>query len=316
MELRLELRDLYGETECQVEVRMEQPRPAAAPSLFASVLWRVPIGVCLAFALMATATATLAYKATSTQKGFDTCAVKTVAQMQNWWSNSPYYNTVVYIGGANRTCQQANLTASWVSSVHAQGWGLLPTWVGPQAPDSCNAYEYSSYISTDPATARNQGIQEATAAYNAASALGMDLTTIPLIYDLEGYTGAATCRTTIKSFMDGWNDYLLQEPGETFGRNAWPGVYGSACSSYLDDFSGLQNPPAFIWFAWWNGSPSTATLPSCMNASHWLGAVRHKQYVDGHPETWGGLMIKVDNDCSNGPVYDNVNLLSGPCPNP
>lgn len=253
------------------------------------------------------------YSAINTQKGFDTCAAKTQAQMQAWFSNSPYYNTVAYIGGSNRSCSQPNLTAAWVAAVHTQGWGLLPTWVGPQAPDSCNSHAYASYISTNTTTARTQGIQEATSAYNAASALGMDLSKVPLVYDIEAYNGGTTCRAAVKAFIDGWSDYLFKEPGETFGRDATPGVYGSACGSYIDDFYLFASRPSFIWFGYWNGNQSTTSIPSCMVSTHWSGQLRHKQYISPHNETWGGVAITMDTDCSYGPLFDDVNLLSGPC---
>jgi hypothetical protein len=251
----------------------------------------------------------------NTWKGFDTCGAKTQTQMQTWWSDSPYFVTVAYIGGANRSCSQPNLTAAWITAVHGQGWSLLPTWVGPQAPDSCNDRIYASYISTNVTTARTQGIQEATAAYNAARALGMDVSKVPLIYNLEGYNGGTTCRNAVKSFMDGWDDYLFKEPGETFGVDAKPGVYGSGCASYIDDFFSITNRPVFIWFAWWNGNQSTSNVPtSCMNGTHWSGQLRHKQYsLAQHNEIYGGVTITMDNDCSWGPTYDSSAVLNGPC---
>lgn len=256
---------------------------------------------------------TIGYSATSTQIGWDKCEAPTAAQMQTWWTNSAYYNAAIYIGGANRSCPNTNLTAAWVSAVHAQGWGLYPLWVGPQAPDACNPKAYSSYISTNTTTARNQGIQEATAAFNAASALGMDLSKVPLIYDLEAYSGGTSCRAAVKAFIGGWSDYLFKEPGETFGVDAKPGVYGSECGSYIDDFWSIADPPAFIWFAYWNGNMSVSSTFGCLGATHWTGYTRHKQYQGPHNETRGGLTFTVDSDCSWGPVYDNGSVLGGPC---
>jgi hypothetical protein len=253
------------------------------------------------------------YSAISTRTGWDKCEAATVAQMQTWWTNSSYYNAGIYIGGSNRSCANTNLTSTWITAVHSQGWGLYPTWVGPQAPDSCNPKAYSTYISTNATTARTQGIQEATAACNAAQALGMDLTTVPLIYDIESYSGGTTCRNAVKAFIDGWSDYLFKEPGETFGVNAKPGVYGSECGSYIDDFAFIANPPSFIWFAYWNGNMSVTNTYGCLGATHWTSYQRHKQYTGNVNETHGGITFKIDNDCSWGPVYDNASVWGGPC---
>lgn len=255
---------------------------------------------------------TRGYSATNTEVGFDKCEAPTINQMQNWWTNSPYFVSIAYIGGANRSCGQANLNAAWISSIHAQGWGLLPTWVGRQAPDTCNSRAYATYISTSTTTARSQGIAEATAAYQAASSLGMDLTKVPLIYNLEAYDGGTTCRAAVKAFIDGWTDYLFKEPGETFGVDAKPGVYGSACGSFLDDFYTIANRPGFIWFAWWNGNKSTSNS-TCIGATHWTGFLRHKQYLGSQRETWGGLAFTIDNDCSYGPVYDDGSRFGTTC---
>ena len=70
----------------------------------------------------------------TTPQGFDTCAAPSTATMQTWWTSSPYTSVGIYIGGANRGCAEPNLTPPWVSTVIAQGWRLLPIWVGPQAP--------------------------------------------------------------------------------------------------------------------------------------------------------------------------------------
>lgn len=66
-----------------------------------------------------------AFSGISQQKGFDTCAAPTKTTMSNWWTNSPYYNIGIYIGGSSRGCAQPNLTASWVTAVQSThgDWG-------------------------------------------------------------------------------------------------------------------------------------------------------------------------------------------------
>jgi hypothetical protein len=257
---------------------------------------------------------TSGYSYVSTRMGFDTCAAPTQASMQTWWTRTPYWVAAIYAGGANRGCAQPNLTAAWIDAIEAQGWALLPIWFGPQLPSTCSGQSWKTTISLTATTARNQGIAEATAAFNAARALGMNTSKVPLIYDLEGYGGGAGCRAAAKAFIDGWSDYLFKEPGETFGVDAKPGVYGSACASYLDDFWSISNRPVFTWFAWWNGNKSTSNTPACLNGSHWAGQLRHKQYSTApHNETWGGVTIHIDNDCSYGPAYKSAAQLGGDC---
>jgi hypothetical protein len=250
-----------------------------------------------------------AYSHISQMKGFDTCAAPSASTMQQWWSYSPYWNIGIYIGGSNRGCSQPNLTSSWITTVQNQGWGLLPIWVGPQMPyGTCQTIRtYNTYISLNTSTAYNQGYNSASAAYSAAFNLGFDTPNMPIVYDLEGYNGGSACRAAAKSFLNGWDYFLSLAPAQKSG------VYGSACSSYIDDFAGIGHVPNFIWFAWYNGNPSTKNI-TCINTGHWIYHQRHKQYRGGHNETYGGRTINMDNDCSDGPVYytfDRYSSTSG-----
>src|SRR5919198_1248477 len=65
--------------------------------------------------------------------GFDTCSAPSTATMQSWLA-SPYRAIGIYLGGINRACPDGNLSASWTATVVAQGWNLLPLYVGLQAP--------------------------------------------------------------------------------------------------------------------------------------------------------------------------------------
>ncbi|MER6302337.1 glycoside hydrolase domain-containing protein, partial [Kitasatospora sp. NPDC001539] len=69
-----------------------------------------------------------------TGKAFDTCTAPSATTMQAWHGTSPYGAAAVYIGGQNRGCSQPNLTSSWVRTVHAAGWQLIPLYVGAQPP--------------------------------------------------------------------------------------------------------------------------------------------------------------------------------------
>jgi hypothetical protein len=252
-----------------------------------------------------------AFSAIAQGHGFDTCAAPTSATMDKWWAGTPFFNVGIYIGGANRGCAQPNLTAAWIDHQQATGWGLLPIWFGRQMgnPSCTNKHVWNSNISTNTTTAYNQGHDEGVAAYDAAVALGFDMANMPLIYDLEAYSGgtssSTTCRNAAKSFLKGWADFLALPTAQKSG------VYGSACGSHMDDFASNGNPPDFIWFGDWSNNTHTSVVTNnCIGAGHWVNNQRHKQYAGPHKETWNGVAINIDSDCSNGPVYFNTNRFN------
>src|ERR1700722_15100799 len=224
-------------------------------------------------------------------EGLDSCTAPSVSQMSAFWSNTPYSAWGVYIGGEDRACSQPNLTASWVSSVTAQGWHLLPLWVGPQNP-CVPGYDH---FSTNTSTAYSQGVQQALDSYSALTSLGIGSNS-PVIYDLEtGGASTTTCIDATKSFIHGW---VNQVAG---GAAQWAGGSTPPCGGFMDAFASLSPPPDFIDGADWDGNPSTGTL-SCVSSGHWTEHQRHKQYEGGHNETYNGVTLNVDSTCSNGPT--------------
>lgn len=178
----------------------------------------------------------------SKQHGFDACEAQTLAKMQAWWWNSPYYDYNIYFGGISRGCGQPNLNTAWMQSVMAMGWRLIPTWVGPQAP--CSPFRYP--FSSNPTTAYNQGRQEADLALTAAAALGLTgpgKSGTVIYYDLEAYnTADAACQTAVQAFINGWVTRMHE-----FGSRA--GVYST--TSALSKMWAFANKPDDIWAAWW-----------------------------------------------------------------
>ena len=232
--------------------------------------------------------------------GGDSCTAPSVSQMQAFYSNTRFSYWGIYLGGSNRGCAQPNLTASWVTSVTNMGWDLLPIWVGPQNP--CNSSQGSTF-SSDPGTAVSQGRNEALAAYQAWKAIS-PVSDVPIDYDLEGPSSNTTaCRTAAKAFIDGWVSQLHVAPAQPAG------VYSSACGGAMDDFSTIANPPDFIDAADWDGDPNTASI-SCIDASHWAGTQRHKQYQGDHNETMNGVTLNIDSRCANGQVFGAGNHTS------
>ncbi|MHC4091443.1 MAG: glycoside hydrolase domain-containing protein, partial [Planctomycetota bacterium] len=236
----------------------------------------------------------------SFDKGFDKCAAPTTGQMQTWKTYGPYRDANIYYGGAARGCAQVNLNASWVSTVFKQGWRLIPTWVGPQAP--CTGY--GTRFSYNTATARNQGLAEADAAVNAASALGLGAGT-PLYYDLELYSeSSASCSAAVRAFVNAWTERVN-------ARGYLAGVYGNARNAQADWRTGvIANPPDAVWLVPWvcgktatscNWSPTVFGIPG-LNDAYWANNQRIRQYWGDHSETYGGVKFTIDSDFANAPV--------------
>jgi len=225
-------------------------------------------------------------------QGFDKCEIPTLSQLQTWWSSSPYRAVNLYIGGSARACANSALTNSYVAQMSAQGWTFIPTWVGPQA--ACSGY--ASKMSSDPATAYNQGVGEANSAADVASNLG--LSNSVLYYDLEGYdTTNQACRDAAKSFISGWS-------AQVRARGYQAGVYGSACASALNDFISISNVPNVIWPAHWiyssYNSGATVWSVACIPDANWSNHQRIRQYAGGHNEAWGGLTLNIDSNALDG----------------
>ena len=230
-----------------------------------------------------------------TGPGFDACDAPSTATMSAWLT-SPYRAIGIYIGGGNRTCYaQPNLNAAWVQAVRTQGWKLIPIYVGLQAP--CTTAWGVATI--DPGLEYAEGVAAANDAVAKQSALGIGGGT-PVYYDMEHYNADATCRGTVRQFMNGWIAQL-----HNLGFLA--GIYSSASSGIADMSNAIGNPsyylPDEIWFAHWNGDPSTnepnqAWLPN----STWTNHQRTHQYLGGHNEVFGGVTINVDSNYLDGAV--------------
>lgn len=229
----------------------------------------------------------------SQRMGWDACGIGSTSNAQAFWNNTPYWNLGLYLGGSSYGSGCTRWSAAQVNTLRAQGWMFLPLWVGPQAP--CTGF--GSRFSYDGATAFSQGRNEATAAYNKIVALGWDVLNAPVIYDLEAFnTGNSSCLAAAKQFVSGWVYQLHLAPAQKAG------VYGSGCSSGLSSFAGIANVPDFIFGADWSGNRYTGTI-TCVPSGYWTANQRHKQYRGDHLETWNGVTLNIDNDCSNGPVY-------------
>lgn len=220
-------------------------------------------------------------------KGFDACAAPSGAAMNAWQASSPYSAVGVYISGSFRGCSQPNLTASWVTAQTNNGWRLFPIDVGRQAP--CTSY--SLKISTDPATAKSQGVTAAAGAITAASNLGIPAGSA-IYSDIEAYTSTASCKASVMSYLSGWTERL-----HTSGYLS--GLYSSAASG-IKDAAGEYNNSAYtrvdhLFYAWWNGAADTNT-GSYVPSTYWSNHQRIHQYAGEVTESYGGYSINIDRD--------------------
>ncbi len=221
---------------------------------------------------------------TLNDNAFDTCTAQSQSTMDAWRA-SPFKAVGIYTSGVNRACSQNLLTPEWVSTQHANGWQFIVIHHGLEAP--CNP-RYDEVFSTDPATARQQGIGEANAAVAAATALGFGAGSA-IYVDIEAYDG---CTEPVLSFVSGWAEGLRAA--------GWlSGMYSSGASGVADLCANYDNGqytmPDHLWFAWWNGQADTDSGQYCSN-DYFTGGRRLHQYTGDTPETHGGVTVNIDRD--------------------
>jgi len=152
---------------------------------------------------------------------FDKTDFLPVEDMQTWWDSSPYYAVGIYLPGSpNRSSNHTYATQDWIDAVMAQGWGLWPIWFGLQAPCVNYPGKITQFISTDPSAAAAQGAQQADAAYNAATNLGLDGSI--MYFDIEPYsTQSGSCSAAVQAYIGGFVAEMHDDaPGSSVG------VYG------------------------------------------------------------------------------------------
>jgi Domain of unknown function (DUF1906) len=237
--------------------------------------------------------------------GFDACTAPSSRTMEVWGKSSPYGAIGVYIGGLNRACSQPNLTAAWVSEQVAEGWHLIPTYVGLQSPTGvCGT---CAELSTSLTTAAAQGVAQAQDAVADAQAIGMGPGS-PIYFDMEAYTRTSSATRATLTFLEAWT-IELHELGYSSG------VYSSSASGIADLAREADNAeyalPDDLWFANWNGGVNA--LDPYVPSTAWRTHQRIHQYRGGHNETWGGTTINIDNNYVEGTTVGSV---SAPPPLP
>ena len=208
--------------------------------------------------------------------GFDVCAAPSSAYMRTWWRDSSYGAVGIYIGGADRACDQQNLTPAWVRQQAATGWRFIPMYAGPQA---------SFGQLTSPGS---QGVAAARDAVAQAEHFGLGPRT-PIYYDMEAYQPAETGRAL--AFLSAWTTELHK-----LGYKS--GVYSSSGSAVVDlarhySTRGYTMPDA-IYDALWNGARNVSD--GAYRAGEWSGGRRLHQFSGDVMQTFGGDTLQVDQD--------------------
>jgi hypothetical protein len=222
--------------------------------------------------------------------GFDACAAPSSRTMAAW-ATSPYRAIGVYIGGTNRACSQPNLTAAWVAEQVAEGWHLIPTYVGLQAPTS--ACSSCAMLSSSRITAAAQGAEAARDAVADAQSIGMGPGS-PIYNDMEAYTRTTGATAATLTFLSAWTT-------ELHALGYVSGVYSSGASGIADlgrAIGSTYTLPDNIWSANWNGAQNT--IEPYLPSSAWTSHQRIHQYRGGHNETYGLMTINIDNNYVEG----------------
>ena len=232
--------------------------------------------------------------------GFDACTAPSSRTMSAW-AASPYRAIGVYIGGGNRGCSQPNLTSTWVSEQIAEGWHLIPTYVGLQAPTS----SCTSCAKLSAGAAGSQGTAAANDAVEDARLVGLGPGT-PIYFDMEAYTQTTSATSATLTFLAAWTTRL-----HALGYVS--GVYSSSSSGIADlaDAYGTgYTEPDDLWIANWNGRQNTSDPE--VPASAWSQHQRIHQYSGGHNETYGGVTINIDSDYVEGATAGTAESAGDP----
>ncbi|MFJ1732154.1 glycoside hydrolase domain-containing protein [Streptomyces sp. NPDC088254] len=229
---------------------------------------------------------------TYTGRAFDTCTAPSLAAMKAWKTTNYYGAAAVYVGGKNRGCAQPNLTASWVKSVNAAGWKLIPIYVGAQP--YCQTGSSPEKLTA--ATAASLGAQDATDAVAKAGALGMKAGSA-IYLDMEPYD------ITNKACNDAVLTYVRSFSKTLRAKTYRAGYYGFTSSSAkaVATAADKTDLPGNLWYALWdNKETTTADWPWA--ATQFTNHSRAHQYMVNSKETRAGYTITVDRNSWDAPV--------------
>jgi hypothetical protein len=238
-------------------------------------------------------------------EGFDTCAHPTDAGLSDWWNDTPWYAYGYYLGGdggAYVGCTPVSLSV--LDHAVNLGFGVVPFWYGPQLPGACGGTnEYTIPLDNNTAD-EEDGIAQAEDATVAAE--NADYDTYDTIYlDVEGFDNNAGCVTAEEWYVFGWDAYMY-----VYSPYA-PAMYGSTCSSYLNDiatmFGGGDAVPQDIVAADPNNNPEIFNL-ECLSNSYWVNYQRDHQFTNPITLKYGGYSLPIDEECVDTLIDTNATV--------
>jgi hypothetical protein len=186
---------------------------------------------------------------------------------------------------------QSCLTPAWVAAVRAQGWSIIPIYLGMQAAAPCGGSGFWR-MARDPGSAYAQG--KAAAADAAAQMIKLGMTgRTPVYYDMESYAGG--CADAVQAFEEGWSVGLR-------ARGDLSGVYGSRNSTMADLESlrkAMPATPCVVPDAIWSATTGATSAADIPGVSGWT---QHQRIVQYGTNSANKAKLTVDGDIVDGPV--------------
>ena len=226
-----------------------------------------------------------------TGRAFDTCTAPSLSAMKAWKTGF-YGAAALYIGGRNRGCAQPQLTASWVKSVSASGWKLIPLYVGAQPP--CQTSRNPERITAT--NAASLGKKDGTDAVTKAAALGMKSGSA-IYLDMEPYDITnASCVNSVLTYVRAWDKAV-------HAKGYWAGFYGfkSTSAAAVANATNRTDLPDVLWYALYD-KHRTTTSDWPYKSTLWTGHRRGHQYIVNSKETRHGVTITIDRSAWDAPV--------------
>jgi hypothetical protein len=232
-------------------------------------------------------------------EGFDICQTPSTGVMRSW-TDSHYRAANIYIGGigrAEKCLRRPELSKQWVRTVTANGWALIPTYVGRQPPCRYNTDKpHFTY-----ANARDRGREAAVDAVTIMKTLGMPAGN-PVYVDIEPFhLEKSRCTTAAVRFVSAWVRAMHH-------RHYRAGLYAHATLGLVPLRTRSHPKPDDIWWARWNNLDTTSD-PAVGGSYRGHRIHQYRAYAnDGrlYRESHHGQRLQIDVDAIHADVVGKV----------
>jgi hypothetical protein len=216
------------------------------------------------------------------------------------WTDSRYRAANIYIGGigrAEKCLRRPELSKQWVRTVTANGWALIPTYVGRQPPCRYNTDKpHFTY-----ANARDRGREAAVDAVAIMKTLGMPAGN-PVYIDIEPFhLEKARCTTAAVRFVSAW-------VRARHHRHYRAGLYAHATLGLVPLRTRSHPKPDDIWWARWNNVDTTSD-PAVGGSYPGHRIHQYRAYTDDgrlYREGHHGQRLQIDVDAIHADVVGKV----------